>query len=85
MCCGLNSINVVSDQGEDPSFDPANYVGSKALVSSDCKAFFGCICVSCIQQIVRSGVDVVRHRLEWKVGWSSGLFIRFRSKKMYIN
>ena len=34
VCCGLNSIDVVSDQGEDPSFAPANYVGSKPLVSS---------------------------------------------------
>ena len=40
MCCGLNSIDVVSDQGEDPSFAPANSVGSKALVSSDFKGCF---------------------------------------------
>ena len=33
MCCGLNSIDVVSDQGEDPSFTPANSVESKALIS----------------------------------------------------
>ena len=39
MCCGLNSIDVVSDQGEDSSFAPANSVGSKALVSSDFKGF----------------------------------------------
>ena len=37
MCCGLNSIDVVSDHGEDPSFAHANSVGSKALVSSDFK------------------------------------------------
>ena len=41
MCCDLNSIDVVSDQGEDPSFAPANSVRSKALVSSDFKGFFG--------------------------------------------
>ena len=40
MCYGLNSIDIVSDQGEDPSFAPANSVGSKALVSSD---FKGCL------------------------------------------
>ena len=40
MCCGLNSINVVSDQGEDPSFAPANSVRSKALVSYDFKGLF---------------------------------------------
>ena len=39
MCCGLNSIDVVSEQGEDPFFAPANSVGSKALVSSDFKGF----------------------------------------------
>jgi len=40
VCCDLNSIDVVSDQGEDPSFAPANSVGSKALVSSDFKGIF---------------------------------------------
>ena len=52
VCCGLNSIDVVSDQGEDPSFAPANSVGSKALVSSDFKGCFGCRCVSWMQHIV---------------------------------
>ena len=37
MCCGLNSIDVVSDQGDDLSFALASSVGSKALVSSDFK------------------------------------------------
>jgi len=36
----MNSIDVVSGQGEDPSFAPANSVGSKALVSSDFKGLF---------------------------------------------
>ena len=40
MCYGLNSIDIVSDQGEDPSFAPANSVGSKALVSSNFKGCF---------------------------------------------
>ena len=40
MCCGLNSIDVVSDHGEEPSFAPANSVGSKALVSSAFQGFF---------------------------------------------
>ena len=52
MCCGLNSIDVVSDHGEEPSFAPANSVGSKALVSSAFQGFFGCRCVSWMQQIV---------------------------------
>ena len=41
MCVVVcKSIDVVSDQGEDTSFAPANTVGSKALVSSDFNGLF---------------------------------------------